>query len=92
MIITRPQIEGLIRAVMLLLSGFALSFGIDEGTWATVTGGIIGIAGAFWSIKSNSVPGLATQLADSSEVKQVVLKSAKMSDAIPSAKVISNEP
>jgi hypothetical protein len=92
MMFSQAQVEGLIRTVMLLLSGFAVAYGIDNATWATVTGAVVALAGAFWSVSSNSVSSLVSGAAESPQVTQVVMKSSKDSDAIPSAKVISHEP
>jgi hypothetical protein len=92
MMFSQAQVEGLVRSALLLLSGMALAYGIDNATWATVTSAIVALVGAFWSIKSNSVGSLVTHAAQSPEVTQVVMSTSKASDAITSGKVISHEP
>ena len=77
---------------MLLGAGFAVKYGIDAASWATITASVVGLAGVAWSIYSNTTGRMVEQAAKSDDVKQVVMESSKLSDAIPSAKVISNEP
>jgi hypothetical protein len=89
---TGAQIEGLIRSIMLLGAGFALNYGIDAASWATITASVVGLAGVAWSLYSNTTSHIVSQAAKSDDVTQVVMESSKLSDAIPSQKVISHEP
>ncbi len=86
------QIEGLIRALMLFGAGFALKYGIDAATWATITGGLVAIAGALWSWKSNTTEVMVGQVAKSPEVTKVVMEDPALAAAQPSGKVVAHDP
>ena len=77
---------------MLLGAGYALKYGIDAASWAIITSAVVGLGSVAWSLYSNTTGRMVEQAAQSDDVKQVVMESAKLSDAIPSPKVISNEP
>jgi hypothetical protein len=66
--ISSAQIDGIVRAALALVSGLAIAYGIgDEATWATVTGALLSLITAAWSIYSNSQDKLIEQVAKGTE-------------------------
>ena len=86
---SQAQVEGLVRMVLGIAAGLAIKSGINEATWVAITGGVVGIVGALWSMYSNSTTRMVEQVAKDSDVKEVVTTQA-ISDAVPSNKVVSN--
>lgn len=89
--ISSSQIEGVVRAVLLLVSGYAVKYGIDQATWAIISGGLVAMATAGWSIYSNRVTGLVEQAAQSPEVTKIVVETQKMATDVPSPKVVPHD-
>lgn len=70
---TQAQIEGLIRAVMAILAGYALAKGIDAATWLAITGSVVGAATVLWTLYSNSKAVLVKQVTKIPEVEAVIV-------------------
>jgi glycerol-3-phosphate dehydrogenase len=89
--ISSAQIDGIVRGVLALVSGIAIAWGIgDAATWAIITGAIVSLATAAWSIYSNSQAQLIGQVASDDEVKAVIVDTPKLADSIPNDKVVSS--
>ena len=86
---TSAQLEGLLRAIMGILAGYALSVGIDDQTWLLITGGVVGIGTAVWSWYSHSQKKAIAEVAKDPEVATIVVDSKELADAIPNEKVVS---
>jgi hypothetical protein len=57
---TSDQITGILRAILAALGGFILAKGwVSAETWAWLTGGILTVGGAVWSLWSNRPAGIA---------------------------------
>ena len=89
---TEAQVAGLVRALFLVLGGYAFKYGIDEATWAALTAGVVMIATACWSYYSNSTRRMAELVARQPETVAVVVEDKKLADSIPSEKVVAYDP
>ena len=57
---TIDQITGIMRAILTALGGIILAKGwVSATTWAWLTGGILTLGGALWSLWSNRPAGIA---------------------------------
>jgi len=57
---TSDQITGILRAILAALGGFILAKGwVSAETWAWLTGGILTLGGALWSLWTNRPAGIA---------------------------------
>lgn len=83
------QIGGIIRALMAGLSGYAIAFGFTDSQWITITAAIVSVITVLWSIYSNSTHQQIVSVAESPEVKQVVVKDPGLAMSIPSNKVVA---
>jgi hypothetical protein len=60
---TSDQITGILRAILTALGGFILAKGwVSAETWAWLTGGILTVGGAMWSLWTNRPAGLAASV------------------------------
>jgi hypothetical protein len=66
------QTGGLIRAFMAMFAGWALAHGIDAATWLALTGGVVAVVTALWSLYANSLPKMLESVAKSPEVKKII--------------------
>lgn len=82
------QIEGLVRTVLMLGTGFVIKWGIDEGSWAVITGAIVSLAGVAWSLFVNTQAQLIKEVAKDPDVKEIVVEGKDLADSIPSDKVV----
>jgi hypothetical protein len=89
---SNAQIEGLVRGILMFAAGFAAQYGIDSATWAIVVSAAATLAGAAWSIYSNSRARMVEQVAKDPEVTKVVLESNYEAASIPSEKVVAHDP
>jgi hypothetical protein len=55
------QITGILRAILAALGGFILAKGwVSAETWTWLTGGILTVGGALWSLWTNRPAGIAS--------------------------------
>jgi hypothetical protein len=87
--ITTAQIEGLVRAALAIMAGYALKYGIDDATWAVISASLLGLATAGWSLYSKTQAEMLKTLAKDPEVTQIEVDSAKLANSIPSEKVVA---
>lgn len=83
------QLGGIIRAVLMAFSGFALEHGVTTDQWLAITGGAVAIATVGWSIYSNSTTKMIQTVAEKPEVAKVVTKEPGFAISIPSDKVVA---
>lgn len=67
------QLGGIVRAILMAFSGYALEHGVTQDQWLAITGGAVAIVVVGWSIWSNSVPKQIISVAKSDDVKKVVV-------------------
>lgn len=61
---TSDQIAGIIRALLAAAGGFIVAKGfVDDATWATVSGALVTVFTAVWSIWAKAQTAKATQAA-----------------------------
>lgn len=89
MLPSAQQIEGVIRSVMLALSGAAMLYGLDEATWALITGAIVAVATTIWSVWTKTTKQILDQAAELGEVETIIVHDHNVAQASPSKKVIS---
>jgi hypothetical protein len=87
--ITTAQVEGLVRAALAILAGYALKYGIDDATWAVISASLLGLATAGWSLFSNTRSELIKEVAKNPEVTKVEVDSSKLADSFTSEKVVT---
>lgn len=90
---TAAQLDGMGRAALALVSGVAIMYGLgDAATWAIVTGAVMTLVAAGWSIFSNSQAELIKVVAKDEQVTEISVESRDLADSIPSEKVVQATP
>ena len=70
------QIGGIVRAIMAVGAGYALSFGFTDAQWLAVTGAVVTLITIIWSVYSNTVTSMIASVAQNKEVVKVVVSPA----------------
>lgn len=86
---TSDQITGILRAILAALGGFILAKGwVSAETWAWLTGGVLTLGGALWSLWTNRPAGIAAsaQSLPGVEVETSSSASAAVKSAVAAAK------
>ena len=86
---SNAQVEGAIRSVVIGMGGFAGAAGyLQDIDWVAIAGALATIGGLIWSIYSNGIHKLLQQSAESPKVKEIVVTTEKLAEAVPSPKVV----
>lgn len=83
------QITGILRAILAALGGFILAKGwVSAETWTWLTGGVLTVGGALWSLWTNRPAGIAgsAQALPGVNVTTTPAASAAVTAAVQSAK------
>ena len=70
------QVGGIVRALMAVGAGYALSLGFTDAQWLAVTGSVVALVTILWSVYSNTVTHMVASVAKDEEVVKVVVSPA----------------
>ena len=70
------QVGGIVRAIMAVGAGYALSLGFTDAQWLAITGAVVTLITIIWSVYSNTVTSMIASVARDKEVVKVVVSPA----------------
>ena len=70
------QVGGIVRALMAVGAGYALSLGFTDAQWLAVTGSVVALVTILWSVYSNTVTHMVASVAQHEDVVKVVVSPA----------------
>ena len=70
------QVGGIVRALMAVGAGYALSLGFTDAQWLAITGAVVTLITIIWSVYSNTVTSMIASVARDKEVVKVVVSPA----------------
>ena len=70
------QVGGIVRALMAVGAGYALSLGFTDAQWLAVTGSVVALVTILWSVYSNTVTHMVAAVAKDEDVVKVVVSPA----------------